>query len=138
MSKAPDVQVATIERTLIDAINRPELCGGISDLMDILNRARSKVNIDAIMEYLPTYRSKAVIQRVGYLLDTFGFKLKPSDKERLLSWCRGSKTYLLSANKIAPTSTSIFKRLATCGKRRLASCPNNQNSRNKHDIRKAS
>jgi predicted transcriptional regulator of viral defense system len=110
MSKAPDVQVATIERTLIDAINRPELCGGISDLTEILNRARSKANIDAIMEYLPTYRSKAVIQRVGYLLDTFGFKLKPSDKERLLSWCRGSKTYLFKRKQHSPTQVHRYSK----------------------------
>jgi len=103
ITKAPDVSVATIERTLIDAINRPELCGGISDVREILIRARSKTNIDRIMEYLPTYRSKSLIQRVGYLLDTFGFNLKPTDKERLLSWCQGSKAYLFKRRQSDPT-----------------------------------
>jgi predicted transcriptional regulator of viral defense system len=94
ITKAPDAQVATIERTLIDAINRPELCGGISDIREILNRARGKTNIERILQYLPTYHSKSLIQRVGYLLETFDFNLKPDDKKLLLSWCRGSKTYL--------------------------------------------
>jgi predicted transcriptional regulator of viral defense system len=94
VTKAPDVHVATIERTLIDAIDRPDLCGGISDVREILNRARSKTNIERIKEYLPTYRSKSLIQRVGYLLETFGFNLNASDKEYLLSLCHGTKAYL--------------------------------------------
>lgn len=94
ITKAPDVYVATIERALIDAIDRPDLCGGISDLLEILNRARSKVRIERIMQYLPTYGSKSLIQRVGYLLESFGYDLTAGDKERLVSWCRGSKTYL--------------------------------------------
>ena len=99
MTKAPDVRVATIERAVIDAINRPKLCGGISDVREILIRARSKAKIERIMEYLPTYRSKSLVQRVGYLLEAFEFDVKPSDKERLLSWCHGSKAYLFPRKK---------------------------------------
>lgn len=110
ISKAPNVHVATIERTLIDAIDRPELCGGISDLTEILNRARSKTNIDRIMEYLPTYRSKSLIQRVGYLLDTFGFNLKSAEKQQLLSWCYGSKTYLFKRKQNSPAQVHRFSK----------------------------
>lgn len=94
MTKAPDVQIATTDRTVIDAIKRPEFCGGISDVREIINRARSKTNVAKIMDNLPTYGSKSLIQRVGYVLDTFGFGLKRSDKVQLLSLCRGSKAYL--------------------------------------------
>ncbi len=99
ITKAPDVRVATIERTLIDAIDRPELCGGISDIQEIYNRARSKTDVARVIEYLPTYRSKSLIQRVGYLMDAFGFNLKTDDKEHLLSLCRGSKAYLFKHNQ---------------------------------------
>lgn len=104
-SKAPNVMVATLERTLIDAIDRPELCGGISDLMEILNRARGKVSIERVMEYLPTYQSKSLIQRVGYLFDTFGFNLKSR-----LSLCRGSKSYLFKGKRNGPAQVHRFSK----------------------------
>lgn len=109
-TKAPDVRVATIERTVIDAINRPELCGGISDVREILLRARSKTNIKRIMEYLPAYRSKSLIQRVGYLLDAFDFGLEASDKERLKSWCRGNKAYLFPRKKNATADAHHYSK----------------------------
>lgn len=110
ITTVPDVRVATIERTLIDAIDRPELCGGISDVREILTRSRSATNIERVMEYLPTYRSKSLIQRVGYLLETFGFNLKASDKERLLSWCRGNKAYLFNRNQIGTTKEHNYSK----------------------------
>jgi predicted transcriptional regulator of viral defense system len=110
VTTGPDVRVATIERTLVDAIDRPALCGGVSDVREILMRARSTTNIDQIMEYLPTYRSKSLIQRVGYLLETFGFKLKPSDKEQLLSWCHGSKAYLFNRKQLGTSKEHYYSR----------------------------
>ncbi|MBX9878962.1 MAG: type IV toxin-antitoxin system AbiEi family antitoxin domain-containing protein [Candidatus Obscuribacterales bacterium] len=109
-TKAPDVKVATIERTIIDAIDRPDLCGGISDLKEILNRARGKASIQRILEYLPTYHSKSLIQRVGYLLESEGFGLKPAEKKRLLSWCHGNKTYLFSRKQAGTTKLQHYSK----------------------------
>ena len=104
------MHVATIARTLIDAIDRPEWCGGISDVREILNRARSKASVDKIIEYLPSYRSKSLIQRVGYLLDTFSVGLKPSGKQRLLKICEGSKVYLFSRKTRASSDAQYYLR----------------------------
>lgn len=109
-TKAPDVKVATIERTIIDAIDRPDLCGGISDLKEILKRARGKVSTQRILEYLPTYHSKSLIQRVGYLLESEGFDLKPAEKKRLLSWCQGNKTYLFSRKQAGATKLHDYSK----------------------------
>lgn len=110
MTKAPNVQIATIERTVIDAIKRPDLCGGISDVLEILNRARSKTNIQRIIDYLPTYHSKSLIQRVGYLLDTLHFGLKDSDKQLLLSMCHGSKAYLFPRKQNGTTKEHHYSK----------------------------
>jgi len=110
MTKAPDVQIATIDRTVIDAIKRPDLCGGISDIREILLRARSKTNVARVIEYLPTYHSKSLIQKVGYLLDTFGFGLKDNDKEQLLTLCRGSKAYLFSRKQNGTTDEHHYSK----------------------------
>jgi predicted transcriptional regulator of viral defense system len=104
------VRVATIERTLIDAIDKPELCGGISDIREIFSRARSKTDVAKVIEYLPTYRSKKLIQRVGYLMATFGFNLKTSDIEHLLSLCRGSKAYVFKKKQNATAQEQHYSK----------------------------
>ena len=77
ITKGPDVHVATIERTLIDAVNRPILCGGISHIAEMFRRGRSMAQVDKILEYLPTYQSKSLTQRMGFMLETFGFPITP-------------------------------------------------------------
>jgi predicted transcriptional regulator of viral defense system len=62
------------------------------------------------MEYLPTYGSKSLIQRIGYLLDSFGFNLTAGDKERLLSWCKGSKTYLFKRKPNTPAQVQHYSK----------------------------
>lgn len=96
LNRGPNVKVATIERTIIDCINRPDLCGGISDLPEILKRARSRANINRLLEWLASYRSKSLSKKVGYLLDHFGYELSQEADLELRRKNEGVKTYLFS------------------------------------------
>lgn len=96
MNRGPNMSVATIERTVLDAIDRPDLCGGISDLPEILQRACGRLNLDLLMQCLQTYRSKSLISKVGWLLEAFEYELPPPLEKRLLDWSAGVKTYLVS------------------------------------------
>jgi hypothetical protein len=91
------MSVATIERTVLDAIDRPDLCGGISDLPDILNRARGRLKLELLMEYLPTYRSKSLVSKVGWLLEAFEYEVPPTAEQQMLDWSAGVKSYLFSS-----------------------------------------
>ena len=96
LNRGPEVKVATVERTVIDCINRPDLCGGISDLPEILKRARSKVNVERLLDCLATYGSKSLSKKVGYLLDYFGYELSQQADVELRQNNEGVKTYLFS------------------------------------------
>ena len=97
VTRGPNVSVATIERTVLDAIDRPDLCGGISDLPQIIERARGRLNFDRLMEYLPTYRSKSLVSKVGWLLEAFEYDLPRQVENQMLEWSAGIKSYLVSS-----------------------------------------
>lgn len=69
INRGPNFRVSTIERAIIDCIDRPQLCGGISDLPEILYRAKNQVDVERVIEYLPTYDSKSLICKVACLLE---------------------------------------------------------------------
>jgi predicted transcriptional regulator of viral defense system len=107
LSRGPGVKVATVERTLVDCIDRPDLAGGISDLIDILQRARTRAKIERIIEYLPTYSSKSLIKKVGFLLEQFNYPLSEPQTKKLLEMSTGVKAYLFSPT--SPGATSRFQ-----------------------------
>lgn len=63
------VQMATLERALLDAIDRPRHAGGIGEVSSIAARAAPKVSWDALLELARRWRSSALVQRLGYFLD---------------------------------------------------------------------
>lgn len=96
ISKAPNVKVATIERTLLDVLDRPDYSGGISDIPEIFRRALSRAKVDKILEYLPTYRSKSLVQRIAFMLETFGYQLTPQQEQELQRLSKGNYAYLFT------------------------------------------
>lgn len=66
------VQMATVERALLDAIDRPHYAGGIGEVSRIAHRASSHVSWDVLLDYLRRWRSSALVQRFGYFLDLYG------------------------------------------------------------------
>lgn len=97
-SKAPNMRVATIERTIIDAIQHPDYFGGISDIPEILRRSVTRTNVEKVLEYLSTFGSKSLIQRVGFALDEFDFKMSTDQAQKLQDWSKGTFAYLFSAS----------------------------------------
>ncbi|MBN2362343.1 MAG: type IV toxin-antitoxin system AbiEi family antitoxin domain-containing protein [Deltaproteobacteria bacterium] len=63
------VQMATIERALVDAIDRPRYAGGIGEVSRIVARASGRVSWNALLEHLRRFDESALVQRLGYLLD---------------------------------------------------------------------
>lgn len=110
LRRGPNVRVATIERTLIDAVDRPELCGGISDVPEIWRRGRSQATVGQMLDLLPAYRSKSLAQRVGYMLDAFGFTLSAQQRARLHEWSDRNKAYLFSRRQAGPNESQAYSR----------------------------
>lgn len=63
------VQLATIERALADALDRPRYAGGIGEVSRMVARASRRVSWDALLDCLHRFGESALVQRLGYLLE---------------------------------------------------------------------
>ena len=63
------VQMATTERAVLDALDRPRYAGGIGEVSRIVARAASKVLWDRLLKLACRWGSSALVQRLGYFVD---------------------------------------------------------------------
>ncbi len=73
------------EKTLLDAAARPDLSGGILQLVQALQAARTDINWDQLDEYLTRWGGGVVVKRLGYLIETLALPL-PGRETRLKRW----------------------------------------------------
>jgi len=63
------VQMATVERALLDALDRPRYAGGIGEVSGIVARASRRVSWNALLDCLRRFGESALVQRLGHLLE---------------------------------------------------------------------
>lgn len=61
------IRVTNIERTIVDCIDRLDLCGGIEEVMIALGEIHV-LKEELILSYLKEYGKKCLFQKVGFLL----------------------------------------------------------------------
>jgi len=74
------------EKTLIDACDRPDLCGGIQQVVRVI-QALELFDWDRLDGYLERFGSGAVYKRLGYLVERLNIPL-PDREARLKAWQR--------------------------------------------------
>lgn len=98
------VQMATMERALLDAIDRPRYAGGIGEVSGIAARAASRVSWEVLLDLLRRWRASALAQRLGYFLDLHGATVPEQARGALLELVRPhSKIQLGSRRKWGTT-----------------------------------
>jgi len=74
------------EKTLVDALDHPELCGGIRQVMEMLPSADA-INWDKVNAYLERMNSGAIYKRLGLLVERLGSRVRLRDRQvRLRTW----------------------------------------------------
>jgi len=63
------VQVSDREKTLLDCLDHPEYCGGITEVIKGIWNSREEIDPMKILEYAKKMGNSAVIKRLGYLLE---------------------------------------------------------------------
>jgi predicted transcriptional regulator of viral defense system len=105
-----NVQMATAERALLDALDSPRYAGGLGEVSRMVRRSMPKLATDRLFDMLMRWGESALAQRLGYLIDVHGITLPTnvrSSLERLVH--PGSKVLLGSRRKwgtfgtLAPT-----------------------------------
>lgn len=96
------VRVMTPERTLLDGLRDPDLCGGIDKVLQSWAIASSTLNLDLLISFVEQFDIGILYQRVGFILD----ELEITDR-RIDAWTRhatrGGSSKLSASAPYAPT-----------------------------------
>ncbi len=84
------VKVSDIEKTIIDCIQRPDLCGGISEVTRSMAEALGRIDVDKFLSYISKIANEAAIQRLGFILAKLRFEKYEVDS-RLLKELKNRK-----------------------------------------------
>jgi predicted transcriptional regulator of viral defense system len=83
-SRGSEFNITDREKTLIDALDRPGLSGGMSVVVSAL-RTPDQLDWNALDTYLDRFATGAVYKRLGYLVETLNMPI-PDAQNRLATW----------------------------------------------------
>ncbi len=80
------INIAEKEKAIIDCLDLPRNCGGIIEVIKAIDSAKEELDFKKLINYAKKMNNKAVINRLGYIYDLLGIKikLKPSKHYVLL------------------------------------------------------
>ncbi len=107
MSKG--IKITSLERTVIDCINRIEYCGGSEELLHCLKMVLF-LDENKLLEILESYNNMTLYKKAGFVLDFFKDNLKLSDM--FFDECKKKNTTgskLLTSYESCPNYNSEWK-----------------------------
>lgn len=93
ITKQEKIKVSDLEKTLIDALMRSGLCGGISEIAKGIWLRKNRINYERLLKYCKRIKVKAVSKRLGFILQTLNLADKNILAE-LKDYIKNSKTYV--------------------------------------------
>lgn len=93
------VQMATVERAVLDAIDRPRYTGGIGEVSRIVARAAGKVSWNELAAQARKWGSSALVQRLGYFVDLLGVDVPGYVRMALLGLVRPKSKIQLGSRR---------------------------------------
>ena len=91
------VQMASLERALLDALDRPQHVGGLGEVSRIAARASTRVAWAALLGLVRRWGSSAIVQRLGYFLDLHHAPVPGDVRAGLLELVRSTSKLHLGA-----------------------------------------
>jgi predicted transcriptional regulator of viral defense system len=105
MQRGKVVEVADLERTFLDAVDRPELCGGIEEVTRGFARRHDDLKRDRLLRYVVELDQPVATKRLGYLLGIAGHA-DPRLLRELERRARRLKTY----TRLVPGGGDVVER----------------------------
>lgn len=103
------VQMATLERALLDAIDRPQSAGGMGEVSRIAARAAGRVSWEKLLDLARTWQSSALVQRLGYLFDLHQVDIPARARGALLELVREKSKIQLGSRRRWGTSGKLVR-----------------------------
>ena len=69
MVQSAEVNMAELEKAVIDSIDKPKHSGGIEEVLRVVYRAHRSVDMSKLLEYAMRMKTHSVCQRLGFMLD---------------------------------------------------------------------
>jgi predicted transcriptional regulator of viral defense system len=88
------VWVSDVERTVLDALSRPELCGGWGEVIISLGDLQG-LSWDKLLNYIDRFHATVLVHRLGYLLSHLHTLLVPSPFLEALSLRKSPSIFYL-------------------------------------------
>jgi predicted transcriptional regulator of viral defense system len=101
--------ITDLEKTLVDAADRPELSGGALLLAQALQAAQKLLDWQQLDDYLRRWPTTGPLKRIGYLVETLDLPL-PDRENRLTRWRSALAPGLVS---LEPGDGGVAARVAT-------------------------
>lgn len=103
------VQMATAERALLDAVDRPRYAGGIGEVSRITARGATRISWDVMLDFVRRWGSSALVQRLGYFLDLHQVRVPDNVKAALLDLVRPKSKILLASRSRWGTTGKLVR-----------------------------
>ena len=98
------IWVSDLERTLLDILDRPDLSGGMMEIVRGLWLIRTALKLPKLMKYARRYDSAAVLKRLGFLMEFLSLG-KKEEIERIQKWVQASPSYALLDPTLEPAGS---------------------------------
>lgn len=69
VTKQDKIRVTDLERTILDGLERPDLCGGLIEVVRGIWSKQKEINWEKMVVYSKKFHTKAAIKRLGYILE---------------------------------------------------------------------
>ena len=93
------LNVSDLERSMLDAIDRPELVGGIEAAAQAVFHAGKKLDFRKVLDYLRRFDDSALARRFGYLCEVLKIALPKDLSAYLAAQVKRLPAYLGSAKR---------------------------------------
>ena len=68
------VMVSDLEKTIVDAVTKPHLCGGMVEVGKAIYETQDKIDFEKLLKYLTQNKSHAATKRYLFICDLLGMK----------------------------------------------------------------
>jgi len=92
-TKQEKVGASDLERTILDGLDRPDLCGGILEVVRGIWTKKADVNAPKMLKYAKKFRTKAALKRLGLIFETL--KINGELTGGLFEMLENSEDYIL-------------------------------------------
>lgn len=103
------VRMATPERALLDALDRPHYAGGLGEVSRMVGRSVPRLAPERLVELLERWGESALAQRLGYLAELHGADLPPRLRGALDRLVRPGSKVLLGSRRRWGTSGPLAR-----------------------------